>query len=191
MIVAQSSDSATPWTVAHQAPLSMGFSRQEDWRGLPFPSPRMLGSCPVLSLALTSGPAALLHPAGPRAPGGKSLHPLPSVLRATKAGQQAAMGSAKLPASPEPRDLRPEGDVGSALSFRVLPVTSLPTWRRSTAQVSGLSSTTWGLESCPCQRLSWLWLGYWESAPTAPPTPTIALWALSSPTLPLLYFGSF
>ena len=30
---------ATPWTVAHQAPLSMGFSRQESWSGLPFPSP--------------------------------------------------------------------------------------------------------------------------------------------------------
>ena len=30
----------TPWTVAHQAPLSMGFSRQESWNGLPFPSPR-------------------------------------------------------------------------------------------------------------------------------------------------------
>ena len=29
------SDSATPWTVAHQAPLSMGFSRREDWSGLP------------------------------------------------------------------------------------------------------------------------------------------------------------
>ena len=29
----------TPWPVAHQAPLSMGFSRQEDWSGLPFPSP--------------------------------------------------------------------------------------------------------------------------------------------------------
>ena len=28
-----------PWTVAHQAPLSMGLSRQEDWSGLPFPSP--------------------------------------------------------------------------------------------------------------------------------------------------------
>ena len=27
---------ATPWTVAHQAPLSMGFSRQEDWSGLSF-----------------------------------------------------------------------------------------------------------------------------------------------------------
>ena len=27
------------WTVAHQAPLSMGFSRQEHWSGFPFPSP--------------------------------------------------------------------------------------------------------------------------------------------------------
>ena len=33
------SDSATPWTVVHQAPPSMGFSRQECWSGLPFPSP--------------------------------------------------------------------------------------------------------------------------------------------------------
>ena len=30
---------ATPWTVALQAPLSMGFSRQEDWSGWPFPPP--------------------------------------------------------------------------------------------------------------------------------------------------------
>ena len=30
---------ATPWTVACQAPLSMEFSRQEYWSGLPFPSP--------------------------------------------------------------------------------------------------------------------------------------------------------
>ena len=30
---------ATPWTVARQAPLSMGFPRQEYWSGLPFPSP--------------------------------------------------------------------------------------------------------------------------------------------------------
>ena len=34
------SDSLRPlWTVAHEAPLSMGFSRQEYWSGLPFPSP--------------------------------------------------------------------------------------------------------------------------------------------------------
>ena len=31
--------SVTLWTVAHQAPLSMEFSRQEYWSGLPFPSP--------------------------------------------------------------------------------------------------------------------------------------------------------
>ena len=30
---------ATPWTIAHQAPPSMGLSRQEYWSGLPFPSP--------------------------------------------------------------------------------------------------------------------------------------------------------
>ena len=33
---------ATPWTVAYQGPLSMGFSRQDYWSGLPFPSPRDL-----------------------------------------------------------------------------------------------------------------------------------------------------
>ena len=33
------SDFAIPWTVAHQAPLSMEFSRQEYWSGLPFPAP--------------------------------------------------------------------------------------------------------------------------------------------------------
>ena len=39
--------SAAPWTVARQAPLSMGFSRQEYWSGLPFPSPGDL-PCPVI-----------------------------------------------------------------------------------------------------------------------------------------------
>ena len=39
-LVAQSCPTlATPWTVAPQAPLSMGLSRQEHWRGLAFPSP--------------------------------------------------------------------------------------------------------------------------------------------------------
>ena len=33
---------ATAWTVAYQAPPSMGFSRQEYWSGLPFPSPENL-----------------------------------------------------------------------------------------------------------------------------------------------------
>ena len=38
---------ATPWTVVHQAPPSMGFSRQEYWSGLPFPSP---GDLPDLGI---------------------------------------------------------------------------------------------------------------------------------------------
>ena len=33
------SNSVIPWTVAYQAPLSLGFSRQEYWSGLPLPSP--------------------------------------------------------------------------------------------------------------------------------------------------------
>ena len=36
---------ATPWTAAHQAPPSMGFSRQEYWSGLPLPSPFLLHIC--------------------------------------------------------------------------------------------------------------------------------------------------
>ena len=35
----------TPQAIAHQAPLSMGFSRQEYWSGLPFPSPK----CPQIA----------------------------------------------------------------------------------------------------------------------------------------------
>ena len=36
---------ATPWTVAFKAPLSMEFSREEFWSGLPFPSPRLNEGC--------------------------------------------------------------------------------------------------------------------------------------------------
>ena len=36
---------ATPWTAAHQAPLSTEFSRQEYWNGLPFPSPIYMYIC--------------------------------------------------------------------------------------------------------------------------------------------------
>ena len=54
---------ATPWTVAYQASTSMGFSRQEYWSGLPFPSPGDLpdpgiepGSPALEADALTSEP---------------------------------------------------------------------------------------------------------------------------------------
>ena len=58
---------ATPWTAAHQAPLSMGFSRQEYWSGVPLPSPfhlftfhlfmsfNLVESCLYASLCLLSG----------------------------------------------------------------------------------------------------------------------------------------
>ena len=40
---------ATPWTVACHAPLSMGFYRQEYWRGLPFPPPGDLANIGIES----------------------------------------------------------------------------------------------------------------------------------------------
>ena len=53
----------TPWTVAYQVPPSMGFSRQEYWSGLPFPSPGYFpdpgiepGSPTLQADALTSEP---------------------------------------------------------------------------------------------------------------------------------------
>ena len=53
------SNSVNPWTVAHQAPLSMGFSRQEHWSGLPFPSP---GDLPNLKGRTNQGSnLGLLH----------------------------------------------------------------------------------------------------------------------------------
>ena len=47
--VAQSCLTATPWTVAHKAPLSMGCSRQEYWSGVPFPSPGDLSNSGIES----------------------------------------------------------------------------------------------------------------------------------------------
>ena len=47
---------AVLWTVARQAPLSVGFSRQEDWSGLPFPTPEDLPDSGIQ-------PASLIPPA--------------------------------------------------------------------------------------------------------------------------------
>ena len=58
---------ATPWTVAHQAPLSMEFSRQEYWSGLPFPSPRDLPNPGIepMSPALAGGFFTTMPPGKP------------------------------------------------------------------------------------------------------------------------------
>ena len=45
---------ATPWTVAYQAPPSMGFSRQEYWSELPFPSPGELPDPGIKPISLAS-----------------------------------------------------------------------------------------------------------------------------------------
>ena len=58
----------TPWTVAHQAPLSMEFPRQEHWSGLPFPSPGNLpgpGTAPV-SPAFQAESLPLSHQGSPQ-----------------------------------------------------------------------------------------------------------------------------
>ena len=52
------SDSVTPWTAARQAPLSMGFSRQEYWSGFPLPPPEDL---PDLGMELASPSAPALQ----------------------------------------------------------------------------------------------------------------------------------
>ena len=62
---------ATPWTVAHQAPLSMGLSRQEYWSGLPFlppgdlPHPEIKPGSPA-SPALTGWFFTMVPPGTPR-----------------------------------------------------------------------------------------------------------------------------
>ena len=43
----------TPWTAAHQAPPSMGFSRQEYWSGVPLPSPQTLYTFPLTLYSLS------------------------------------------------------------------------------------------------------------------------------------------
>ena len=45
---------ATPWVIAHQTPLSMGFTRPEYWSGLPCPPPGDLPNAGIESLSLMS-----------------------------------------------------------------------------------------------------------------------------------------
>lgn len=61
----------TPWTVVCQAPLSMGFIKQECWSGLPFPLPEILANSGIkpmspLSPALQGDSLLLRHQGSPR-----------------------------------------------------------------------------------------------------------------------------
>ena len=65
----------TPWTTAHQAPLSMGFFRQEYWSGVPFPPP---GDLP--DPGIEPGSPALWADSLPTEPSGKpQMKALPSL----------------------------------------------------------------------------------------------------------------
>ena len=51
---------ATAWTVGYQVPPSMGFSRQEYWSGLPFPSPTLSSRVTLITTTLTLIPETML-----------------------------------------------------------------------------------------------------------------------------------
>ena len=71
MLVSQSCGFfVTPWTVAHQAPLSMGFSRQECQSGLPFPPP---GHLPNPGIEPRSSPTLQADSLPSEPPGNKSF----------------------------------------------------------------------------------------------------------------------
>ena len=67
---------ATPWTVAHQAPPSMEFTRQEYWSGLPFPSPGDLPDPGIKPRSPALQADALLSE-----PPGNSIYPKPFPIK--------------------------------------------------------------------------------------------------------------
>ena len=80
----------TPWAIAHQAPLTMGFSRQEYWRGLPFPSP---GDLPNPRIE----PTSLMSPAL----AGRFFTTEREARRGSQGASRAAPGKSGLPARSE------------------------------------------------------------------------------------------
>ena len=78
----------TSWTIAYQAPLSMGFSRQEYWSGLPLPSPRNLPDP-----GIEPGSPTLYADALPTEPPGKSIiRCLDNALSASPYIKRCALG---------------------------------------------------------------------------------------------------
>ena len=96
---------ATPWTVVYQAPLSMLFSRQEYWSGLPFPSPRDLPDPGIKPRSPTLQADALTYAAAAAA---KSLQSCPTLC-------DPMDGSP--PGSPVPEILQPRTLEWVAISF--------------------------------------------------------------------------
>ena len=89
--------SVTLWTVACQVPLSMGFSRQENWSGLPFPSP---GDLP--NPGIKPGSPALQADALPSDPPGKLVLEANIDLRQCTDTLYYAKGAHLIPSDPSP-----------------------------------------------------------------------------------------
>ena len=115
------------WTVAHQAPLSMEFSRQEYWSGLPFSSPGDLPS-PGVKPSQVSYVSCI---------GRRILYPCPT----WEAHVLCLLSSEDSPcplecyAMTETSDLTPDGSVWHGLALRPspasIPLLTLPQWHRS------------------------------------------------------------
>ena len=107
---------ATPWTIVYQAPLSVGFSRQAYWSGLPFPSPGDLpdpgiehGSPALQADALTSEPPGKRESKGKPFPKGWCQSFL-YTARAMESREGSGLGGART------RQLAVLGDWSSLLS---------------------------------------------------------------------------
>ena len=112
---------ATLWTVAHQAPLSMGFSRQEYWSGLPCHPPGDLPNPETEHTFLMSFPGLLSRPCRKRRPSARGRGAAP--VRALGAGGCRAPGRGR-PATEGPG--RARGGEGPALTEPVVPTAGAP-----------------------------------------------------------------
>ena len=112
---------ATPQTAAHQAPPSLGFSRQEHWSGLPFPSPMHESEKWKWSRSVVSDPQ---RPHGPQP--SRLLHPCDFPGKSTGVGGHCLLQQCRRhrfnPWVRRPRDRDPETQVQSQ---------GLLTWRRT------------------------------------------------------------
>ena len=88
---------ATPWTVARQTLLSMGFPRQEYWSGLPFPSPEDLPDPwikPASPASAYNGSLPLNHLGSLKGGGGMQISSVQSVTHCRLTGCPGFLGSA-------------------------------------------------------------------------------------------------
>ena len=114
----------TPWIVARQAPLSVGFPRQEYWSGLPFPSP---GELP--KLGIKSASPTLQVDSLPSEPPGKSFY------HHTKGGERESAGTA----TPTLYNPRSESESHSVVSDSLQPRGLYSAWN-SPGQNTGVGS---------------------------------------------------